>query len=265
MNDQNQINIRPIGFLKSPFTEKFGIPRRPGLIDGLKGVIELTKEYSESGVEKGLKHFSHIWVLFYFHQYANKFKWSPTVRPPRLGGNKRMGVFATRSPQRPNFTGLSAVKLEYVERVNGIVRIHISGIDMMDKTPVLDIKPYLKDSDAIMDASDGWFENIVEKKNYLEVSISDTAKDGLLDNDIKSREDFFKLLKEVIAQDPRPSYYRSNPKDHQKESFKFSFMGHDICFVMNGPNKAHVMEIIKLNPTDIAINHNKKTDGYPVL
>ena len=135
--------MKIIGKIHTDFPEKFGVPRQSGIIKGLKGKIVFEKEYQNEQAFRGLEGFSHIWVIWQFSK-AIREDWSPTVKPPRLGGNKRMGVFATRSPFRPNPIGLSCLKLDSIvkDEKDGIV-LNVSGIDMMDGTPIYDIKPYL--------------------------------------------------------------------------------------------------------------------------
>ena len=240
-----EIIVRPIGIVRSPFPDKFGVPRRSGLIKNLKAIIELTPEFSLPGIEKGLSGFSHLWVIFQFHKYAIKKSWSPTVRPPRLGGNKKMGVFASRSPQRPNFIGMSAVKIEEIVRKKNRVYIHISGIDMIDNTPVLDIKPYIADSDRLNNTTRGWIDKLPLKKPTLKVIISSEVKAFIKKNETNANE-FIKLIKEIVAQDPRPSYLRSNPKVSQKSDFTFSYGGYDVSFLVKTTNTACINRIISL-------------------
>ena len=145
----------PIGVIHSCFKEKFGIPRQPGLVPAARAVLELLPPYNRAEAVRGLEGFSHIWVSFVFHACLDA-PWKPTVRPPRLGGNRRLGVFATRSTHRPNPIGLSAVELERIETGPGRVLLHLKGADLMDGTPVLDIKPYLPYSDVIPGATGGF-------------------------------------------------------------------------------------------------------------
>ena len=143
------LELKIIGHVRTDFTSKFGIPRQSGLIEELKGTIVMEPEYREPAAFKGLSDFSHIWLIWEFSENLRD-GWSPTVRPPRLGGNKRVGVFATRSPFRPNALGLSCVKLEQIEMDEKLGPVlHISGADLMDGTPVFDIKPYLPFVDGI--------------------------------------------------------------------------------------------------------------------
>lgn len=195
-------SFNTIGIIHSCFKDKFGVPRQPGLIKGARGEIELLPPYDRAEAVAGLEGFSHLWISFVFHQCLEG---EPrlSVRPPRLGGNKRVGVFATRSTHRPNPIGLSVVALEELFQHDGRIRLRISGLDMVEGTPVLDIKPYLPYVDAIPDASGGYAQT--PPVATLTVSFSRAAREachhyeqrwpGLAD-----------LIGSVIALDPRPAY-----------------------------------------------------------
>ena len=148
-------SFEPVGVIHSCFKEKFGIPRQPGLAPDARAVLELLPPYNRAEAVRGLEGFSHVWLSFIFHACLGE-PWKPTVRPPRLGGNRRLGVFATRSTHRPNPIGLSAVELEKIEAAPGRVLLHLKGVDLLDGTPVLDIKPYLPYSDNIPGALGGF-------------------------------------------------------------------------------------------------------------
>ncbi len=195
--------LTPIGVVRSVFKKKFGIPRQPGLVEGAKGIIELTPPFGNEQTTRGLDGFSHIWVIFLFHD-ALTDGWRPMVRPPRLGGKKRVGVFASRSPIRPNPIGLSCLELEKIETEKGKTRIHVKGLDILDGTPVIDIKPYLPYSDALSSATGGYAAEAPEKK--FDVVFSTEALTAV--ESMKEKADFLKLVTELIAQDPRPGFYR---------------------------------------------------------
>ncbi len=186
-----------IARMKSDFPDKFGIPRQSGLVKELRSTIIFEPEYRNPDALRGLEDFSHLWIIWQFSK-AVRDGWSPTVRPPRLGGNARMGVFATRSPFRPNEIGLSSVRISEIEETEeyGTV-IHVEGADLMDGTPIFDIKPYIPYSDCHTDATGGF---------------TDTAKDFLLEVDISAEllvkipEDKREALIGVLSHDPRPSY-----------------------------------------------------------
>ena len=193
--------IKPIAYIHNDFPDKFGIPRQSGLVETLKATIVFEPEYRYPEAFRGLEDQSHIWLIWGFSENKNA-GWTPTVRPPRLGGNVRKGVFATRSPFRPNPIGLSSVKLDSIEitKEHGPV-LHISGADLMNGTPVFDIKPYLPYVDSHPEAANGFAGPV---KDYaLQVECSDALLNFIPE---EKRE----ALIEVLSQDPRPSY-QDNP------------------------------------------------------
>lgn len=194
---QNAVPMQVIAHIRSDFPSKFGIPRQSGLVDALKAEIIFEPPYRNPDAFRGLEGYSHIWLIWQFSQ-AIRDHWLPTVRPPRLGGNTRMGVFATRSPFRPNHIGLSCVRLEKVELhgTQGPI-LHVAGADLMDGTPIYDIKPYLPYTDAYPDAKGGF--SFQQKNGALEVSFPPQ----LLDQIPATQQ---KALLAVLAQDPRPAY-----------------------------------------------------------
>lgn len=208
--------IQAIARMKSDFPTKFGIPRQSGLVDELRSTIIFEPEYRNPDALRGIEGYSHLWLIWQFSQ-AVRQGWSPTVRPPRLGGNTRMGVFATRSPYRPNSLGLSCVRLLAVEDTKefGTV-LHVGGADLMDGTPIFDIKPYIPYGDAHPDAIGGF---------------SDQAGDFLLDvvipddllNQVPSNKQ--QALLGVLSRDPRPSYQRD-----PERIYGLSFAGYNIRF-----------------------------------
>lgn len=223
--------MKIIGHIETDFKEKFGIPRQSGLVKESKGRILFEKEYNVPEAFRGLEDFSHIWVLWQFSE-AVREKWSPTVRPPLLGGNKRMGVFATRSPFRPNSVGLSALKLEGVEfsEKDGVV-LHVCGADLLDGTPIYDIKPYLPYADSIPDAVGGFTESIEERR--LEVEFSSDLFERVNEG---KRE----ALKAVLAADPRPSY-QSDPE----REYGMRFAEYEVKFKVEG-KRLTVTEVEKI-------------------
>lgn len=194
--------IKQIAHICSDFPSKFGIPRQSGIASALKAKIIFEPEYRDANAVRGLEGFSHIWMIWQFSKAVGK-EWSPTVKPPRLGGNTRMGVFATRSPFRPNHLGLSCIKLEAIEysKEEGPI-LHVSGADLLDGTPIYDIKPYLPYVDCKPEATGGFAE---ENKAYkVEVNL---PKEWLQYVPEEKRE----ALIQVLSQDPRPSY-QSDPE-----------------------------------------------------
>lgn len=211
-----EIRIEPIAHMKSDFPSKFGIPRQSGLVSELRSTVIFEPKYRNADALRGIEGFSHLWIIWQFSE-AVRQEWSPTVRPPRLGGNTRLGVFATRSPFRPNSLGLSCVRLLGVEQTEefGCV-IHVAGADLMDGTPIFDIKPYIPYSDAHPGALGGF---------------TDQADPFLLEVDFPDH--LLQLLPEdkqaaaigVLSHDPRPSYQKS-----QSRVYGLSFAGFDIRF-----------------------------------
>ena len=196
-------SFEAIGVVHSCFKEKFGIPRQPGLVTEAKGIIEFFPPYGTPEALAGLDGFSHLWVIFAFHGVAAD-KWRPTVRPPRLGGNRRCGVFASRSTHRPNLLGMSVVKLESIEILSTGCRLHISGLDILDQTPVLDIKPYLKYADAIDHARSGYAHE--RPSDDVQVHFSSLASQTLDAMPQLDGMTFRKLLEQILSYDPRPAY-----------------------------------------------------------
>jgi tRNA-Thr(GGU) m(6)t(6)A37 methyltransferase TsaA len=209
--------IEPIAYIRTSFPEKFGIPRQSGLASNLKARVVFEPQYRNADAVRGLEGFSHIWLIWEFS--ANrKSGWQPTVRPPRLGGNAHMGVFATRSPFRPNPLGLSCVELEGIDAdaADGPVLV-VRGADLMDGTPVYDIKPYIKYADSRPHALCGYVEKLHERR--LKVVIPSEMADGIMDKSIMPS------LVEVLQLDPRPSYH-----DDPERIYGLSFEGLNVRF-----------------------------------
>lgn len=191
-----------IGYLRTTFKENFGIPRQSGLVPAAQAVLELQAPYNDPDGVRGLSDFSHVWIVFVFHSELDR-KWSPLVRPPRLGGNEKRGVFASRAPVRPNPIGLSVVKLDAVHIASGSVQLRLSGGDFLDGTPVLDIKPYVPYADAQADAYGAYAHE--PPKPVLRVAFSPLAQQQL---QLLSERypDLEQLLTQMLALDPRPAY-----------------------------------------------------------
>ena len=198
-------SFTPIGVIHSCFGEKFGIPRQAGLAPAARATLELQPPYDQPEAVRGLEGFSHVWLIFVFHGIPAGC-WRPTVRPPRLGGHQRLGVFATRSPFRPNSIGLSAVRLERIVTRLGRVTLHLAGVDLLDGTPVLDLKPYLPYADQIMTASGGFATQAPVPQ--LTVRFSRQAEAFCAawpDRELRT------LIGQVLSQDPRPAYAAAAP------------------------------------------------------
>ncbi|AKH20358.1 tRNA (N6-threonylcarbamoyladenosine(37)-N6)-methyltransferase TrmO [Sedimenticola thiotaurini] len=193
--------FEPIGFIRSPYKEKFGIPRQPGLITEARGELVFSEPYSRPEAVIGLEGYSHVWLQFVFHQ-AMREAWQPMVRPPRLGGNKRVGVFASRAPFRPNPIGLSVVQLEGVQARDGEVVLELAGLDLLDGTPVLDVKPYVAYVDSIPNARSGFAPEPPAVR--FQVRFSDLAEGQLLSR--PEPDQLRRFIIRVLEIDPRPAY-----------------------------------------------------------
>ena len=225
-----EVTIQVIARMKSDFPTKFGIPRQSGLVDELRSTIVFEPEFRNADALRGIEGFSHLWLIWQFSE-AVRSDWSPTVRPPRLGGNTRIGVFATRSPFRPNSMGLSSVRLLGVEETKeyGTV-LHVGGADLMDGTPIFDIKPYIPYGDSHPEATGGF---------------TDTADDFLLEVDFPAH--LLEMLPAdkqdaaigVLSHDPRPSYQRS-----PQRIYGLPFAGYDIRFRVQDKQ----LTVLELNP-----------------
>lgn len=219
------MEIKPIARFRSPFSSKFGIPKQAGLVAELEGQIVFEPEYRNADALRGMDGFDYLWLIWEFS--ANKHKAnSPVVRPPVLGGNEKVGVFATRSPFRPNNIGLSSVRISRIEweTSKGPV-IHVKGADLMDGTPIYDIKPYVVYADCHPEARSGFVDE--RKWAKLEVVIPDDVREYLLKNGLD--EDKIRVLADVLAQDPRPHYQKAPHK-----VYGMPYEGLDIHFVVNG-------------------------------
>ena len=225
------VKIQVIARMKSDFPTKFGIPRQSGLVEELRSTIIFEPEFRNADALRGIEGYSHLWLIWQFSE-AVRSEWSPTVRPPRLGGNTRMGVFATRSPFRPNNLGLSSVRLLGVEHTEeyGTV-LHVGGADLMDGTPIFDIKPYIPYSDCHQDAAGGF---------------TDTAGEFLLQVDFPAEllallpEDKQEAAIGILSHDPRPSYQRKPDR-----IYGISFAGFDIRFTVKN-DVLTVVDVTKL-------------------
>lgn len=211
-----QVAMNVIARMRSDFPEKFGIPRQSGLVEALESTIVFEPEYRNDDALRGLEDFSHLWIIWQFSK-AVRDDWSPTVRPPRLGGNTRLGVFATRSPFRPNHMGLSSVKilgLEHTEQHGTVIRV--AGADLMDGTPIFDIKPYIPYCDCHPDATGGFTDNA--DSFILKVDISP-------EHLVKFPQNKQGALLELLSHDPRPSYQQDPDR-----IYGLAFCGHNIRF-----------------------------------
>ena len=220
--------MKQIATIHTDFPTKFGLPRQSGLVNSIKGRITFEKEFQNREAFRGLEEFSHIWLLWEFSE-SKREDWSPTVRPPKLGGNTRKGVFATRSPFRPNPIGLSCVRLDRIEysKEFGPV-LHVSGADMMDGTPIYDVKPYLPYADSFPDASGGFTDAIACEE--LEVVFEPVLLDRIPE---EKREE----LVQALRQDPRPGYQHEDGR-----RYGFVFAKWEIAFEVAG-NILNVLDV----------------------
>ncbi|MBV0933449.1 tRNA (N6-threonylcarbamoyladenosine(37)-N6)-methyltransferase TrmO [Marinobacterium sp. A346] len=198
--------MQAIGFIHSPFDEKFGIPRQPGLAS-IRASIELVPPFASADAVRGLEQCSHIWLVFIFSATADK-GWSPTVRPPRLGGNQRLGVFATRSPFRPNPVGLSCVRLTGIRSEGERVWLDVEGADLLDGTPIVDIKPYLPYSDSLPEAEFGLASRI--ERLELPVLFSEEAETACRTAAVRLNQPLERQIREILLCDPRPAYKKGD-------------------------------------------------------
>lgn len=223
----------PIAHIQTDFPTKFGIPRQSGLIDALKATVVFEPTFRDATALRGLEGYSHIWLIWQFSESVME-GWSPTVKPPRLGGNRRMGVFATRSPFRPNPLGLSCVKLEGIElsTPKGPV-LHVAGADMMDGTPIYDIKPYLPHADCHPEATGGFSGGV---KDYAVAVDFPEALLSILPGDKRA------AILEVLRQDPRPGYRHGD----SERRYGVEFAGYDVRFTVKD-GILRVCEVVPLN------------------
>ena len=228
LEKKDALLIEPIAYIKNGYKEKFGVPRQSGLAPSVKSVIEFCEDFRDENCIRDIEQYSHLWLLWGFSKNENQ--WSPTVRPPRLGGNKRVGVFATRSPFRPNPIGLSCVVLEKIEDSKKGKILVVSGGDLADNTPIYDIKPYLPYVDSVSEALGGFAEE--HKNHFLQVEIPIELKEKLTENQIQN-------ITELLSLDPRPSY-----QNDEERVYGISFEDLQIKFKYED-NKIIVCDIIR--------------------
>lgn len=234
------LTLNPIAIIHSPYKQKFSVPRQPNLVPGGTGVLELLPPYNSPESVRGLEQFSHLWLIFQFDQVPTG-KWQPTVRPPRLGGNQRVGVFASRATHRPNPLGLSKVELKKVECHKGKVLIYLGSVDLVDGTPIFDIKPYIAYADSEPEAISGF----AQEKPVAPLVVKFNEK-ALLQ--IQQRENQYphlqQFLYDVLAQDPRPAYQKNKVSDRVYGVALYDF---DVKFrVMMEADGGELLEVVEL-------------------
>jgi tRNA-Thr(GGU) m(6)t(6)A37 methyltransferase TsaA len=237
-HEQNAYTLHTLGIVHSCFKEKFGIPRQPGLVPEAEASIEILPPYDRDEAFRGLESVSHIWVVFIFHQ-AMREQWRPTVRPPRLGGNQRIGVFATRSNFRPNPIGLSLVRLEAIERRDGRLFLKVRGADLLEGTPVLDIKPYIPYADSVEGAEAGIANT---PPTTLPVQFSAAAQAQLQQYESSAPGSLQALICAVLSYDPRPAYQAEDGREYGCRIHDYNV----VWTVQEGT--VHVLAIEKIHP-----------------
>ncbi|NKB35386.1 MAG: tRNA (N6-threonylcarbamoyladenosine(37)-N6)-methyltransferase TrmO [Pseudomonadales bacterium] len=218
--------IEPIGIVHSPYKQKFAIPRQPNLVSAGTATIELYTEFGDINCLREIEQFSHLWIIFLFHGTAEQ-GWSPTVQPPRLGGQDKVGVFASRSPFRPNPIGISAVEYSSHQRVNSKSTLEVKGIDLLDGTPVLDIKPYIPYADSIESAVGGYAE--AAPNSGLSVIFTDAAQ-VQIDELNSIYPELRELITQVLTQDPRPAW---RVKDNDEKQYGMTLYNLNIKWAVN--------------------------------
>jgi len=198
-------NFDAIGIAQTPFTQRFGIPRQPGLVPEAKGILKINGHPDFQYALKRLEEFSHIWVVFVFHAHGGN-KWKPTIRPPRLGGKEKVGVLSSRSPHRPNPIGLSVVELDRIDfTAKGGPEIHVKGVDLLDGTPILDLKPYIPYADSVPHANSGWAHEEIKK---TEVFFEAPALEKIREAEKNGYPDLKEFIEQLLTIDPRPGFQK---------------------------------------------------------
>lgn len=231
-----EIHLPIIGYHRSPLPQKFGTPRQPNLVE-LASYIDFVSPFDTPAAFEGIEIYSHLWVLWQFHQNVVQKNFRPQVRPPRFGGNAKMGVFATRSMYRPSGLGLSVVRLVGVECHQHSVRLHIAGADMIDGTPIVDIKPYLPFVDSVSNAVSGKIDTPAVRKVVIDAQASQAFADCVLQGVLSATD--VDIITQLIAQDPRPAY-------RQQEVavvFSLRFLQVDVDFLMDDDGLMHIVQV----------------------
>lgn len=212
-----EVSIKPVAIIKNGYNEKFGVPRQSGLAPQIKSEIVFEKDFRDENLIRDIEQYSHLWLIWGFTE--NSGEWSPTVRPPKLGGNKRVGVFATRSPYRPNSLGLSVVKLEEIKNTKQGKVIVVSGADLVNGTPIFDIKPYLPYVDSVPEAKGGFSEEF--KDDVLKVNIAETVRNEFCIEDIEE-------ITTILSLNPKPQY-----QNDEERIYGLSYKNFEIKFKCN--------------------------------
>ncbi|MCK3658223.1 tRNA (N6-threonylcarbamoyladenosine(37)-N6)-methyltransferase TrmO [Pasteurellaceae bacterium Pebbles2] len=228
--------LEPVAIIHTPYKEKFSVPRQPNLVQDGTGVVELLPPYNSPEAVRGLEQFSHLWLIFQFDKIPTG-KWQPTVRPPRLGGNQRIGVFASRATHRPNPLGLSKVKLKHIECAHGKVLLHLGAVDLVDGTPIFDIKPYIAYADSEPSAQSSFAQEKPQAK--LRVEFRQTAQSAVQKIE-EIQPHFQRFITEVLQQDPRPAYQQGQVSDRIYGVYLYDY---NVKFQMKDVDLVEVVEI----------------------
>ena len=236
--------MRPIGVALTPFTQRFGIPRQPGLVPDAKGIIKIDPHPDFQYALKCLDQFSHIWVIFVFHEHGGN-KWKPTIRPPRLGGKAKVGVLSSRSPHRPNPIGLSVVEIDRIDLLaKGGAEIHVNGVDLLDGTPILDIKPYIPSADSVPHANAGWASAEIKRTKVL---FEPLALKKIEAAELAGSENLKNLIEQLLSIDPRPGFQKRDlpPESQESEGKEFGLLvkEYDVKWIIQ--NQMFVVEDIE--------------------
>lgn len=234
----SELHLPIIGYMQSPYQEKFGIPRQPNLVQ-VESYIEMLAPYNDLLAFEGIEEFSHLWLVWQFHKNKNSnenHKFRQQVRPPRLGGNKKVGVFATRSMYRPAPIGLSVVQLKNVKKVGNTVRVYVTGADLLNGTPIIDIKPYIQYSDAIIDAKSGYAQQSPNRKKVVWSENVQLVFGHLLKIQ-KISQQTQNELEQILSLDPRPAY-----QDDENRIYKMKFANLELSFTVH-EYEVHVVQI----------------------
>ena len=235
-----EVKMPIIGYMKSPYREKFGIPRQPNLVQ-VESYIEMVEPYNDLLAFEGIEEFSHLWLIWQFHENKNQQdspQFRPQVRPPRLGGNKKIGVFATRSMYRPSPMGLSVVQLKDVKKAGKSVRVYVTGSDLLDGTPILDIKPYIQYSDAVVDAQSGYAQEQPIRKQVV-WSEQAFSQQQLFIQMKQLNQQTIDELEQILSLDPRPAYQKDETR-----VYGMLFADLNVKFTVN----AEYVQIIEIAP-----------------
>jgi tRNA-Thr(GGU) m(6)t(6)A37 methyltransferase TsaA len=237
-----------IAVIHTPFTQRFGIPRQPGLVPEAKGTIKFRKDPDFQHALKGMEQFSHLWIVFVFHEHGGN-KWKPTIRPPRLGGKEKMGVLASRSPHRPNPIGMSVCEVESIDLLAaGGAEIRVRGVDLLDGTPILDVKPYIPYADSVPNANPGWAHEEIKKTPVI---FEPAALQKITHLETNGETGLKNLIEQLLAIDPRPGFQRRElPPDAehaQGRDFGLLVKNHDVHWKIE--NQAFVVtDLVSLRP-----------------